>query len=170
MALSQHLQSVFILEISDSWIWNIDLLPLSRSNLLWMIWREMILAMLWMSIQLFGWIVIPRKFSCESLIIVLSILLTVFNVICHTWFSLSSYYISHTHFETAAHLFIHCTFTSCFWRYILDAFGWSVVLFQNLFDNLSSLLVATLLLVRRKSFGWQSFGLSFVRAEQVSFS
>ena len=43
-----------------------------------------------MFIRLFGWIVFQRKlkFSCGSLVIELSILLTVFNVVCHTWSSL----------------------------------------------------------------------------------
>ena len=81
MALSQHLQSVFFVRLLILGFGQSDLLPLCWFYLLWMVWREMIFALLRMSIRLFGWIVILRKskFSCGSSVIV--VLLTAFKIV-----------------------------------------------------------------------------------------
>ena len=103
----------------------------------------MITRRMWIFNLLLGWIFFQRKlkFSCGNSGLVPLILLIAFNVICLIWSSL----LGVTSVTLIQNLLLLCWFIALlhcvFWHHILQVFGWSVVFSQNMFDNLSSLLV-----------------------------
>ena len=58
------------------------------------------------------------------------------------------------HVETPTHLFVHCSFASCFWHIIMDGFGCPSPTLLIFFMALHFLRWVTHLWAQRRRFGW----------------
>lgn len=96
------------------------------------------------STQLFGKTFIQSKlsFSSWSLALVLSILQIISSVVCYISLSPSWCIMCQCDGESLSYPFVHCSFASCFWHFVLEAFGWSLTRSNFIFDILASLMVS----------------------------
>lgn len=167
--LSHHLSSVRIHSTSDTWTWPIDpsLTLTVKSLMANMVGsvdspREDLYSIVWKDQY-------PKKVKIFLWELSLGAINTTDRLqrrMPYMYLSPSWCHMCCQHVESPPHLFAHCSFATCFWNFILEAFGWSLTCPNSISNLLASLLVGhpfgsskrTIWLVIVHAFFWTLWG------------